>query len=206
MSTDSGEITRLLRAHRDGDAVAFDELIPLVHDHLQRLARSQLRRLPPGGTLDTVALVNETYLRMVNEAGVDWQDRAHFFGITARAMRRVVVDHARAHFAQKRGGGQLQVTLDPELMGVSAEAEKTEQAAAVLAIQEALEKMATFDERLVRIVECRFFAGMSGQEIAAALGISERTVDRDWRRARAWLLKLLDDGGASPPSGSSDAL
>jgi RNA polymerase sigma factor (TIGR02999 family) len=182
-----GQITRLLRAHREGDAAAFEELIPLVHDHLQRLARAQLRRIPPGRTLDTVALVNETYLRMVGETGVDWQDRAHFFGITARAMRRVIVDHARAHFAQKRGGDRLRVTLDPELVGADGQAE------AVLAIQAALEKMATFDERLVRIVECRFFAGMSGPEIAVALGVSERTVDREWKRARAWLLKLLKE-------------
>lgn len=186
-STDPGQITRLLHAHREGAAEAFEELIPLVHDHLERLARSQLRRIPPGGTLDTVALVNETYLRMVGETGVDFKDRAHFFGITARAMRRVVVDHARAHFAQKRGGGQLRVTLDPELMGASGQAE------AVLAIQDALEKMASFDERLVRLVECRFFAGMSGPEIAEALGISERTVDREWKRARAWLLKMLKE-------------
>jgi RNA polymerase sigma factor (TIGR02999 family) len=182
-----GQITRLLHAHRGGDAAAFEALIPLVHDHLQRLARSQLRKLPPGRTLDTVALVNETYLRMVGEGAEHWQDRAHFFGITARAMRRVVVDHARTHFAQKRGGGQLKVTLDPELVGASAQAET------VLAIQDALEKMATFDERLVRVVECRFFAGMSGPEIAEALGVSERTVDREWKRARAWLLKMLKE-------------
>ena len=172
-----GVITRLLHAHRAGDRGAFDELVPLVHHELQVMARRQLRRVPPGATLDTVGLVNEAYLGLVGDARVDWQDRAHFFGVVAQAMRWIVVDHARRAAA---------VDLDSAIVGFAEPAET------VLAVDRALEQLASFNPRLARLVECRFFAGMSEEEIAAALGTSLRTVQRDWMRARAWLQRALD--------------
>ena len=179
------DITQLLRAHRGGDRSAFDHLVPKVYEQLRKMARQQLRKVRSGQTLDTVALVNEAYMRLVEETGVDWQNRAHFYGVTARAMRWIVVDHARRQGAQKRGGGQLHMTLEPELVGISDQAEK------VLAVNGAVDLLASFNERLARVVECRFFAGMNDEEIAEALDVSVRTVQRDWKRARAWLHKTL---------------
>jgi RNA polymerase sigma factor (TIGR02999 family) len=147
--------------------------------------------VPPGATLDTVGLVNEAYLELVGDARVDWQDRAHFFGVVAHAMRWIVVDHARRAGAGKRGGGALAVALDSAIVGFA------EPAATVLAVDRAIEQLESFNPRLARLVECRFFAGMSEEEIAEALGISLRTVQRDWSRARAWLQRALD-GGDSP--------
>ncbi len=181
-----GVITRLLHAHRAGDRGAFDELVPLVHDELKRMARQQLRRVPPGATLDTVGLINEAYLELVGDVRVDWQDRAHFFGVVAQAMRWIVVDHARRAGAEKRGGGAIVVDLDSAIVGFA------EPAATVLAVDRALEQLESFNPRLARLVECRFFAGMSEEEIAEALGTSLRTVQRDWTRARAWLQRALD--------------
>ena len=182
---ESGEITRLLHAHRAGDRSAFDELVALVQGELRHMARRQLRRVQPGQTLDTLALVNETYLRLVGEGQVDWQDRAHFFAVTARAMRFVLVDQARRSAAEKRGGADLRVALDS---GIAAAAEPAE---TVLAVHRALELLESFDSRLARLVEYRCFAGMSEEEMAAALGVSLRTVQRDWMRARAWLQRAL---------------
>lgn len=181
----AGEITLLLRACRDGDRGAFDALVPRVHDELRRMAHRQLRDVRPGQTLDTMALVNEAYLRLADGAAQDWQNRFHFFGVTARVMRWIVVDHVRTRVAEKRGGGVAFTTLDPELAGERSETE------VVLAVNRAVEKLGLFNERLARVVECRFFAGMSEEEIAAALGVSARSVQRDWRRARAWLQQEL---------------
>jgi RNA polymerase sigma factor (TIGR02999 family) len=180
----TGKITRLLQAHHDGDRAAFDQLVPLVYDRLRRIARGQLsgRR---GQTLDTTSLVHEAYMELVEETGVAWQDRSHFFAICARAMRRILVDYARERTAQKRGGGKPDLTLEPELLGVEQQAEQ------VLAVDRALESLAGFNERLARLVECRYFAGMTEEESAHALGVSLRTVQRDWMRARAWLQKEL---------------
>lgn len=186
----SADLTRLLEAHRAGDQGAFGRLVELAHGELERMARQQLRKAPPGRTLDTVALVNEAYLRLLDEQSIDWQSRAHFFGVMARAMRFIVVDHARRHSAGKRGGGARPVTLDTGLMGVA------DQAELVLAIHQALEQLESFNERLARIVECRYFAGMNDEEIAAALDLSTRTVQRDWLRAQAWLRRALE----SPPA------
>jgi RNA polymerase sigma factor (TIGR02999 family) len=186
----SADLTRLLEAHRAGDQGAFGRLVELAHDELERMARQQLRKAPPGRTLDTVALVNEAYLRLLDEQSIDWQSRAHFFGVMARAMRFIVVDHARRRSAGKRGGGARPVTLDTGLMGVA------DQAELVLAIHQALEQLESFNERLARIVECRYFAGMNDEEIAAALDLSTRTVQRDWLRAQAWLRRALE----SPPA------
>ena len=178
-------ITRLLRAHHEGDREAFDQLVPLVYERLRRIARGQLARGRRGQTLDTTSLVHEAYFRMVEETGVEWQDRSHFYAICARAMRRILVDHARKRNAQKRGSGQPHLTLEPERLGVEQPADQ------VLAVDAALEGLASFNERLARLVECRYFAGLTEEETAGALGISRRSVQRDWVRARAWLLKEL---------------
>jgi RNA polymerase sigma factor (TIGR02999 family) len=183
---DAGAITRLLHAHREGDRGAFDELVALAHGELRRLARGQLRRVRPGHTLDTGALVNEAYLRLLGEGRIDWQDRAHFFAVTARAMRFVLVDHARRAAAAKRGGERVSVTLDAELVAAASPAE------GVLAVHSAIERLETFNERLARLVEYRVFAGMTEEEMAAALDVSLRTVQRDWMRARAWLQRALE--------------
>jgi RNA polymerase sigma factor (TIGR02999 family) len=179
-----GEITALLLRHHRGDQEAFDHLVAIVYARLRSIARRQLGRRR-GATLDTVGLVHEAYLRLVDETGVPWQDRAHFFAIAARAMRRIVVDYARRRAARKRGGGLRPVTLDSVQVGVEGQTEQ------VLAVDEVLEALASFNERLARVVECRFFAGLSDEETAEALGVSLRTVERDWTRARAWLLKEL---------------
>jgi RNA polymerase sigma factor (TIGR02999 family) len=154
---DPGAITRLLHAHRGGDRGAFDELFALLQGELRKMARQQLRRSAPGHTLETVALVHEAYLRLLGEGRVDWQDRAHFFAVTARAMRFVLVDHARRAAAGKRGGDLVGVALDSGIAGATTPAE---------------------------------------EEMAEALGVSLRTVQRDWMRARAWLQRAL----AAPPT------
>lgn len=189
-----GELTRLLVAHRAGDAEAFGRLVELAHAELAKIARQQLRKAPlvgGGRTLDTVALVNEAYLRLMDERSVDWQSRAHFYAVMARAMRFVVVDHARRRSAGKRGGGLVAIPLEPELAASLGDADQAE---LVLAVHEALEQLASFNERLARIVECRFFAGLGDDEIAEALGVSVRTVQRDWLRAQAWLRRALESG------------
>ncbi len=182
-----GQITRLLHRHLAGEREAFDQLVPLVYDRLRVLAQRQLRRHRPGQTLDTTALVHEAYLQLVDETGVAWQDRGHFYAITARAMRRIIVDHVRRRHAVKRGGGDAPLTLDAEILEGDPQAE----AELVLAVDRALEVLSSFNERLTRLVECRFFAGMTEEETAEALGISLRTVQRDWTRAKAWLRKEL---------------
>jgi RNA polymerase sigma factor (TIGR02999 family) len=181
----AGEITRLLKAHRSGDPEAFDRLVPLVYERLRALARGQLSRQPPGQTLSPTGLVHEVYMQLVRETGIEWRDRAHFFAISARAMRRTLVDYARRRGAAKRGGGVPAVSLDPERVAVE------QQADVVLAVDDALDRLAEFNERLARLVECRYFAGLSAEETAEALGVSLRTVERDWPRARAWLRKEL---------------
>jgi RNA polymerase sigma factor (TIGR02999 family) len=185
----SGDLTRLLKEHRAGDPGAFGALVELAHEELEKMARQQLRKAPPGRTLDTVGLINEAYLRLHDESSIDWQSRAHFYGVMARAMRFVVVDHARRHGAGKRGGGARRVTLDSGLLAVGEEAEL------VLAVHQALEQLESFNARLARIVECRYFAGMNDEEIGAALELSPRTVQRDWLRAQAWLRRALEEDG-----------
>lgn len=182
----SSDVTRLLQRHHQGDRDAFDRLVPLVYDRLRQVARGQLARAGRRTqALDTVGLVNETYLQLADEYGVDWQDRGHFFAVCARAMRRILVDHARRRHADKRGGGATHVTLLPDAVAIDPPSEQ------VLAIDEALEGLAAFNERLAQVVECRYFAGMTEEETAQALGSSLRTVQRDWMRARAWLSKAM---------------
>jgi RNA polymerase sigma factor (TIGR02999 family) len=184
-----GDITRLLQDHRRGSREAFDELVPMVYGQLREIARRQLRRLPRGETLNTTGLVHEAYMQLVDETGVDWQDRSHFLAVAARAMRRIAVDHARHRSAQKRGGGLPAATLEPDHAGAAGQPET------VLAVHDALAQLGEINERLVRVVECRYFAGMTEEETAEALDVSVRTVQRDWTRARAWLLKALGTAG-----------
>jgi RNA polymerase sigma factor (TIGR02999 family) len=185
-----GEITRLLKAHHAGDRGAFDRLVPLVYDRWRALARIQLARERPGQMLSATGLVHEVYLQLANETGVEWRDRSHFFAICIRAMRRTLVDYARRRTAGKRGGGQRDLTLEPERLAVEQQAE------ALLAVDQALDRLASFSERLAQLVECRVFAGMTDAETAETLGVSLRTVEREWPRARAWLQKELGPAAA----------
>ncbi|HEX7317646.1 MAG TPA: sigma-70 family RNA polymerase sigma factor [Pyrinomonadaceae bacterium] len=177
------EVTRLLADWNSGDESALDRLMPLVYAELRRLARLHLRHERPGHTIQPTALINEAYLRLVDLKDVHWQNRAHFFGIAAQAMRRVLVDHARARLAHKRGGGALQVSLAE----VAAVAEAP--TADLLALDEALEELAKVDPRKARVVELRFFGGLSVEETAEVLKVSAATVIHDWRMAKAWLYR-----------------
>lgn len=182
---EAGEITQLLRRHQDGDRTAFDRLVPLIYQRLRRIARQQLGRGWAAETLSATALVHEAYLQLCAETGVDWQGRSHFFAVSARAMRRVLVDAARRRRARKRGGGGRPVPLD--LVDLSSE----NRLDVVLAVDQALASLEDVSPRLARVVECRFFAGLTEEETAAALAVPLRTVQRDWTRARAWLVKEL---------------
>jgi RNA polymerase sigma factor (TIGR02999 family) len=172
-----------------GDAQAFDRLVPLVHDELQRLARRHMRGERADHTLQTTALVNEAYVRLMDVKKMQWHDRAHFFAMAARVMRRILVDYARAHRSDKRGGGLPRVTLSDEAL--LAPPEKPQD---VVALDAALETLAVEHPRKSQVVEMRFFAGMTAEETAEALEISVDTVKRDWRFAKAWLLRELSDG------------
>lgn len=182
-----GEVTRLLGALRSGDRNALDRLVPLVYDELTRIARVQLRGAGRGRTLNTVALVHEVYLKLAGSEGLEPRDRNHLLSVSARAMRQVIVDFARSKAAQKRGGGAQAVTLDDHAIAVEAQAE------ALLDLDRALERLAARDPRIARIVECRYFAGLSEEETAEALGMSLRTAQREWKRARAWLRDALSE-------------
>lgn len=177
-------VTTLLRAWRRGDQAAFERLTPLVYDELRRRARHYLRGERPNHTLRPTALVHEVYLRLVNLDQVDWQDRTHFFVLAARQMRRILVDSARAHRYQKRGGGAVSVTFD-EALAVS------QRDPDLIALDDALHLLAEKDDRKARVVELRFFGGLTNEEIAAALGISSDTVTRDWQMAKLWLRREL---------------
>ena len=179
------EVTRLLIAWGNGDQAALDALLPLVYQELHRLAARHLGREHGRHTLQTTALVHEAYLRLIDQKEARWQNRAHFFAIAAQMMRRILVDHARARRYQKRGGGARQVSLD-EALEVSAE-----RAAEVVALDEALTSLARFDERKSKLVELRFFGGLSIEETAEVLGVSPGTVMRDWTLAKAWLQREM---------------
>jgi RNA polymerase sigma factor (TIGR02999 family) len=182
-------VTTLLRAWSRGDQRAFDQLTPLVYDELRRRARHYLRAERPNHTLRPTALVHEVYLRLVHLDQVDWQDRAHFFALAARQMRRILVDSARARKYQKHGGGAVNVTFDDAF----AVAERHPD---VVALDDALSALAAQDERKARVVELRFFGGLTNAEIAAELGISTDTVTRDWQMAKLWLRRELRKAGA----------
>jgi len=181
-----GAITELLRAWSDGDDGALARLTPLVEAELRRLARSYMRRERRGHTLQPTALVNEAFLRLTDARQVRWQDRAHFLGISARLMRRVLVDHARARGFRKRGGGAQRVTLDEGLIA------SPEPALDLVALDRALEALAIDDVRKSRVIELRFFGGLSVEETAEVLHVSPQTIKRDWRLAKLWLLRELD--------------
>jgi RNA polymerase sigma factor (TIGR02999 family) len=178
---DPGTITALLREARGGQTGAVDRLFPVLYEELRRMARHQLRGQPADRTLNATALINEAYLRMVDQTGAEWADRAHFFAYASRAMRAVLVDYARRRGARKRGGGIVHVSLEAGDIPVQ------EQADLLVALDDALTRLGAVSERLSRTVECRFFGGMTEPETADAMGVSERTVRRDWLKAKAWL-------------------
>jgi len=181
MESSSSEVTELLRQWTDGRPEALDRLASLVHAELRRLAASYMRRERPDHTLQATALVNEAFLKLVDQRAVRWQSRAHFFGIAAQAMRRILVDHARAHASAKRGAGETTLPLD------EAVAFTDMPSADVLALDEALTRLGTVDPQQSRVVELRFFAGLTMEETAEVLHISPATVGREWTMAKAWL-------------------
>jgi len=181
----SQEITQLLLAWNEGDGQALDRLMPLVQDELHRLAHRYMAGERPGHPLQTTALINEAYLRLIDSSRVRWQNRSHFFAVSAQLMRRILVDVARARNKRKRGGDVVQVSLD-EAMVVT-----REPSADLIALDDALTTLATFDERKSRIIELRFFGGLSVEETAEVLKVSAATVMRDWGLAKVWLLREL---------------
>jgi RNA polymerase sigma factor (TIGR02999 family) len=185
VSATRGEVTNLLLELKQGNKEAEGRLIPLVYKELRRIAAIHLRREAPDHSLQPTALVHEAYLRLTDIKEIDWQSRSHFFAVSATLMRRILVDHARASHARKRGNGWDALSLNEAILP------SPERAPEILALDAALKKLAAFDERQSKIVELRFFAGMSEDEAGGVLGISTRTVKRDWRVAKAWLYKEL---------------
>ena len=185
----SSAVTEWLVAWSGGDESALQHLVPLVHAELRRLARREMRKERPEHTLQTTALVNEAYLRLVDMNGVTWNDRAHFFAMSARLMRRILIDHARSRGYQKRGGAAKVVCFDDAL------AVAREPGPDLVALDDALKALAKLDARKSQVVELRFFGGLSVDETSVALGVSPRTVMRDWRLAKSWLLRELDGRG-----------
>ena len=186
MPRPADDVTVLLRAWRDGNDAALEQLIPLVEAELRRLASHYMTRERRGHTLQTTALVNEAFLRLTGARKVRWQDRAHFLAVTARLMRRVLVDHARSRAFRKRGGGVERVTLDEALLP------STDPAYTLVDLNRALEALEAADPRKGRVIELRFFGGLSVEETAEVLQVSTDTVKRDWRLGRLWLLRELD--------------
>jgi len=176
-----GQITRLLLELSGGNRSVVDELTPLLYQELKRIAAAQLRRERAGHTLQVTALVHEAYLKLVDQRQVTWRNRAHFFGVAAQAMRRILLDYAKGRSRGKRGGGARQTTLDEALVVTS------DRAFELVEIDEALQRLEAFDPRQAKVVEMRFFGGLSVEETAEALGVSEPTVKREWAMAKAWL-------------------
>jgi RNA polymerase sigma factor (TIGR02999 family) len=189
---ETGITDLLLECRIDGGAV--DRVFPLIYEELRQVAHRHLRRERPGHTLGTTALVHEAYIRMVDLTRVEWQDRVHFLSMAARAMRRILVDHARAHCAERRGRGVSPVALDEELVAADAEADE------LAALDDALARLNAYSPRLVQVVEYRFFAGMTEEEAATALGVTPRTIRRDWVKARGLLRHALDAAPLAPGS------
>ncbi len=179
------DITGLLLAWRAGDRDALDRLFPLVYEELRGIAHRQLRGEHPERSLGTTGLVHEAYLKLVDQTRVQWVDRAHFFAVAARAMRRILVDQARRRGALKRGGAPKRVSLSDVPVAIEQRADT------LVALDEALTELAGVDERLSRVVECRFFGGLTEEETAEALGVTARTVRRDWTKAKGWLQRAL---------------
>lgn len=198
MTPSPKSITELLIEWREGDVTALDRLMPLVYEELQRLARYYMRRERPGHTLQTGALLNEAYIRLVDHKGMRWQNRAHFYAVASQAMRRILVDHARFHRYAKRGGGDQPLELD------EAAAVSQRQAADLVALHDALTDLSAIDARKSQIVEMRYFGGMSVEETAEVLAVSPVTVMREWRTAKAWLLRAISTGGSATTKPRND--
>jgi RNA polymerase sigma factor (TIGR02999 family) len=181
----AGQITALLIDWSNGDEVAFEHLMPLVYDELRQMARKYMRRQPSGHTFQTTELIHEAYLKLARQDEQNWQNRAHFFGVASKAMRHILVDYARSKQSQKRGGWQEKVTLS------DATAISGGHAKEIIALDDALKTLASLDERKGRIVELKYFGGITNDEIAEVLNVSTETVKRDWRFARTWLLREL---------------
>lgn len=179
------EVTRLLVQLTDGNRTVLDELLPLIYDELRRLASHYLRRERSDHTLQATALVHEAYMRMVDQSRVRWQNRAHFFGVSAQMMRRILVDHARRHAAEKRGSGGEKLALE-DVSGLSIAPDKD-----MVALDDALNRLAEFDPQQARVVEMKYFGGLTIEEIAEVLDISPATVKREWATAKAWLFREL---------------
>jgi RNA polymerase sigma factor (TIGR02999 family) len=182
------ELTQLLADWGNGDRSALDKLFPLVHSELRRIAQRQMSQERPGHTLQATALVNEAYLKLTGQQGFDWQNRAHFFAVCAQVMRHILIDHARAHARDKRGGGAVKVSLNDAL--VVAE----DQAAHFIALDEALRVLERLDPQKGKIVELRYFGGLSVEEAGEVMNVSPRTVRREWQRAKAWLYRMMTEG------------
>ncbi|MBS1793238.1 MAG: sigma-70 family RNA polymerase sigma factor [Acidobacteria bacterium] len=184
----SSEITQILQDWNDGNEDAKERLLPFVYDELKRQARILMLRERSNHTLQPTALVHEAFLRLAEKSGLDWKNRRHFYGIAARLMRQILVDHARLHAAEKRGANPIHFSVDDLQIPVEQRAES------ILILNEVLERLAEFDEQQARIVEMRFFGGMNNGEIAESLNISERTVGREWQAAKLWLYRELNRG------------
>lgn len=184
---ESHEITQLLIRYRQGDAKAVDHLLPAVYQELKKLARSYMARENSGHTLQATALVHEAYVKLIDQKQTDWQNRAHFFGVAAQIMRRILIDHARARSAQKRGGNDVRVVFDEALPVASGRSQETE----LLALDTALQRLTELDERQGRVVELRYFGGLGIEETAEVMQTSPATVKRDWTLAKAWLYREL---------------
>ena len=182
MSEEPQEITRMLLELTDGNEEVVNQILPHIYDELRRLASSYLRRERSNHTLQPTALVHEAYMKLIDQSRVKWQNRAHFFGIAAQVMRRILMDHARKHTAEKRGGDAELLPIEEEILIVS-----HDKSAELIALDDALQQLAEMDERKARIVELRYFGGLSIEETAEVLGVSVPTVNREWRMAKAWL-------------------
>ena len=191
MADDELSATELLLRAGAGETSAVESMFPVVYEELRRLARQHLSRESPGRTLTTTELVHEAYLKLIDQTRVDWNGRAHFLGVAAIAMRRILVDRARSRRRLKRGGANVAVPLD------SVDLSADERADLVVALDEALTRLRDLDERQARVVECRFFGGMTEDETAEALGIGVRTAKRDWAKARSWLYTELSEGSVA---------
>ena len=187
------DITAALVAHRDGRPGAFEQLVGLVYPELRRIARGQLRHWRANGTLETGTVVHEAFLKLVDQTRVNWQDRAHFFAIAARAMRQVIIDYARRRRRLKRGGGVANLELDAREIAIQNQVEH------LLELDDLLTRLETVNPRLLQVVECRFFAGYTDAETADILRVSVRTIERDWRTARAWLKAQLESDATVAP-------
>ena len=200
MGSEMVGVTQLLLEWQSGDESALGRLMPLVYRELRKLASRCLRGEREGQTLQTTALVNEAYLRLVRSSRVQWRDRAHFFAVSAQLMRRILVDEARKRRYQKRGGDRTRVTLDESAL--SGEQRHID----LLALDEALERLAQFSRRKAQVVEMRFFGGLTIEETAAVLGVSADIVKREWRTAKLWLLRALSEGAAGKTDNGSGAV